>query len=89
MESLAMVVFGMLIGMLVSVLAALIVSWRAKEFGTRVVAVVLGMPGAFLGGMFIVGAGSPGAWVLGLIGLLGCAVPTYRLWSAQREPAQD
>jgi len=87
MESLAMVVLVMMLVMLASALVGLLVSWKAREARTRIIALLLALPGAVIGTMFIFTSGSFGGVVTGLLGLIGFVVPGYRLWASRRELA--
>ena len=89
MESLAYLVAGLLLGMLTSSLLAFIVSWRARTRRMRIVAIVLGVPGALLGAVFVSSANTPTGALIGLIGVSGIAVAAYRLWRTPGELTQD
>ena len=89
MESLALVVSLMLLAMLTSSAVALIVAVRAQTPKGRLIAVIVGAPGGFVGSMLLISVGSLGGKVFGLIGIFGCVFPAYLLWKSSQELQQD
>ena len=89
MESLALLVTGLLLGMLVSSLTAFIMGWRARKRGTRIAAVVVGIPGALLGALFFSSANTMAGAIIGLLGVTGLVAAAYWLWRSPRELVQD
>jgi len=89
MEDLAMLVAGMLLVMLVSSLASLITGWRSRTRRMRIIAVIVGIPGAFLGAMFMGSSNTITGAVIGLMGASGLATSAYWLWRSPGELHQD
>lgn len=89
MEDLAMLVAGMLITMLVSSLASLIMGWRSRTRRMRIIAVGAGVPGAFLGAMFVGSSNTVTGAIIGLMGISGLAASAYWLWRSPGELHQD
>lgn len=84
MESLALLVAGLLLGMLVSGIAAVLMAWRSVKLGVRVAATVLALPAAYIGAMLVLNAGSLGGRVIGSIGLLCFGFVALRLQQSLR-----
>lgn len=89
MESLALVVAGMLLAMIVSSLASLIMGWRSRTRRMRIIAIAVGVPGALLGAMFVGSANTMTGAIIGLLGVSGLAASAYGLWRAPRQLQQD
>lgn len=89
MESLAILVVTLMLGMFLSTAVAVVMAWRSRKLGVRVAAMVVGMPGAFLGVMFFLNAGSLGGRVIGAIGIFGCAFPAWRMVQTMRTESFD
>lgn len=89
MESLATLVATLLLGMLLSAAVAGILAWRGKTLGMKVVAMVIGMPGAYIGTMLFINAGSLGGRLFGAVGIAGCVYPAWRMVQAMRSEPLD
>lgn len=89
MESLALLVSVMLLVMLTSSAVALIVAIRARTPKGRFIAVLVGLPGGFVGGMLMISVSSLGGKIFGLAGLFGCLFPAYLLWKSSQDLIQD
>lgn len=89
MESLALLVAGLLFTMLACTIVALLITWRSRRRGWLAFAAVVGLPGAAIGLMFIVNVHSTGSIILGSIGLLGFAGPLWRIAGLRRQGAPE
>lgn len=89
MESLAMLIVTLLFAMLISTVIAIIMAVRSRKLGVRVAAMVVGMPGAYIGTMLLLNAGSLGGRIFGAIGIFGCVFPAWRMYQAMRTESFD
>lgn len=89
MESLATLVVTLLLGMLLSATVAVIMAWRGRTLGLKVSALVVGMPGAYIGTMLFINAGSLGGRLFGAVGIAGCVYPIWRVVQAMRTEPLD
>ena len=89
MESLATLVVTLLLAMLLSATVASLLAWRGRTLGLKVTAMVIGMPGAYIGTMLFINAGSLGGRLFGAIGILGCLYPAWRMVQAMRSEPLD
>ena len=89
MESLAALVVTIILAMFVSALVAVLLAWRGRTFGLRVVALVVGLPGGILGALLFVNAGSTGGRIIGAIGIAACLFAGWRMARLMPQALRD
>ena len=82
MESLALLVAMLLLGMISSTIISMLIAWRAQSPGMLILGLALGAPG-FVVAFSMLNVGSMGAVIFGFLGMLGfiaCGLRLYFWW---------